>query len=149
MRQRRLGLAILLLAGCSPSAEQLRRAEPSADSLAAAIDRAVPQLRTDTATIFDVSAEGGRLEASYAGDSLRRLRGEYLGEMGRSDETFYFDSTVFLVVARELQYDGPLSGKVVDSTIRRIDLTRPGTPPGLRDSVAAEARSLLARLPKR
>jgi hypothetical protein len=39
-----------------------------------------------------------------------------------------------------------MSGRVVDSTIVRHDLTRPGTSAQLADSLNAEARALLVHL---
>jgi hypothetical protein len=121
----------------------------SADSLAARIDHRMTQLRHDTVTVFDLSAEGARITASYSGDSLRRLHARYLGETGRATETYYFDSTLFLVIRSDERYSEPLTGRVVDSSTTRFDLTAAGTPKTLVDSLEAEARILLGRIRRR
>jgi hypothetical protein len=103
-------------------------------------------MRRDTATVLGLSTEGARLEASYSGSALLRIRAEFLGESGRATETFYFDSTLFLVTRRIVRYDAPLSGRGADSTTQRYDLTRPETPRALVDSLRTAARELLAHL---
>lgn len=77
------------------------------------IEREAPTYRCRTVDLDGFSAEGGSVEACYAGPELRRLSASYLGESGRSFETFYFwgDSLEFLYGKHE-RYDRPLSGNV-------------------------------------
>ena len=103
-------------------------------------------MRRDTATVLGLSAEGAWLEAAYQGPRLRRLYAEYLGETGRVEEIFYFDSAAFFVVRKEFRYDVPLSGRVVDSIVQRFDLTGRGVPSAQVDSLNASARELLQRI---
>jgi hypothetical protein len=147
-RRPRLRFLVLLaaLVACTPADHAAR---PAADSLAAAIERELPQMRRDTATVFDLSTEGATIDAAYRGDTLRRLHLEGLGETGRVDETFYFDPGLVLVLRIEAHYDAPLSGRVVDSTISRFDLSLPNTPRSLADSLEASARALLLALAAR
>lgn len=126
------------MAACSPAMNT-----PDAATRAAAIDTRLPQLRHDTATVLGLSAEGSTVDAAYDGAALRRLHAEHLGEMGRASETFFLDSAVFLIIRRDWRYDSPLSGRVVDSSDTRLDLTLPGTTPQTRDSVARAVRTIL------
>jgi hypothetical protein len=118
----------------------------NADARAAAINARVGVMRLDTATVLELSHEGATLEAAYDSAHLRRLRGEFLGLMGRVTETFYFDSTLFLVIRRHESYDTPMSGRVIDSTLSRYDLTRPEASRTQVDSLAASATVLLQHL---
>jgi hypothetical protein len=103
-------------------------------------------MRRDTTTVLGLSTEGAGLEAAYSGPVLRRLRAEFLGETGRTVETFYFDSVLFLVTRTAFRYDAPLSGRVIDSTVLRYDLTSPATAPTTADSLRVAARELLVHL---
>jgi hypothetical protein len=138
----RLALAALLVA-CESSRAPVAL---NADARAAAIDARVVVMRLDTATVLELSHEGATLEAAYDSAHLRRLRGVFLGLMGRVTETFYFDSTLFLVIRRNERYETPMSGRVIDSTITRFDLTLPDVPQARRDSLAASATALLQHL---
>jgi len=120
-----------------------------AEARAAAIERELPTLRRDSGTVFGLSAEGADIDAAYRGAQLRRLAATYFGETGRAHDTYYFDSTLFLVIRRDAHYAAPLSGHVQDSTISRYDLTRRDTPPARADSLNAAARALLAALADR
>lgn len=155
-------LVLSLVACDSPSSDLVARA----DSLAAVIDSQADSLARDTAVVFDLSTEGAFLEAHYQHDSLRRLRGSFLGESGRATRTFYFNPALFLVVTKDEEYDAPLSGRVRDSSSDRIYVAEGGVvrwvrrpvPRGSLDSAAARraadsldvaARELLGRLPQR
>ena len=144
---------LLVLFACSAQQENAGTSRTtvklSADSVAAAIDREADHLRQDTATVLGLSAEGARITSSYAGDTLRRLRVELLGETGRATNTFYFDSTLVFVVKSKIRYDAPMSGRVADSSATRYDLTTPAMPVPVADSLRAEARDLLAKMRKR
>ncbi len=132
-----------LLAAC----EAPRAPDPlNADARAAAIDARVRVMRLDTATVLELSHEGATLEAAYDGANLRRLHAVLLGLTGRAIETYYFDSTLFLVIRRDERYDAPMSGRVVDSTLARYDLTTPGVPRPQVDSLTASATALLQHL---
>ena len=142
-----IGVAITSIA-CSKHDNTIPIITVRGDSVARRIEQKLPRLRHDTATIFGLSAEGATVTASYEGTALRRLRAEYLGESGRTTESFYFDSSLVFVTTSEYRYDRPMTGRVVDSTTRRVDLTLPATPRATRDSLRAEAESLLARMKK-
>ena len=144
--QRSLSLLSILLVGC---AGPPRGAATPTDQRAAAIEARIPQMRRDTATVLGLSTEGAALEASYDGTVLLRLRAEFLGETGRAVETFYFDSALFLVTRRVVQYDAPLSGRGIDSTTQRYDLTAATTAPAIADSLRTVASELLARVERR
>ncbi len=153
----------LVLGGCrGPGSAFVSRA----DSMAAVIDGEVATLLRDTALVSGPTAEGAFLEAHYQHDSLRRLRGSFLGGSGRATETYYFNPMLFLVVRADERYDAPLSGRVRDSSSDRIYIAdggvvrwvrRPasrgsldsGTARRAADSIGAAARVLLARIPRR
>lgn len=140
-------LLFFLMGGCNSSDQRPASSRVASDSLAAAIERAVPSLRHDTATVLEISTEGATLDASYRDSTLlQRLRAVYLGEMGRATETFYFDTSLFLVVRGEVRYDVPLSGHVADSSTTRFDLRSDATSPSVRDSLQVEASKLLGHL---
>ena len=120
-----------------------------AESRASSIERELPTLRRDSGTVFGLSAEGAHVDAAYRGPQLRRLAARFLGETGRAHETYYFDSTLFLVIRRDEYYGAPLSGNVRDSNITRYDLTPGETPKARADSLNAEARALLNALATR
>ncbi|HYD52721.1 MAG TPA: hypothetical protein VEA99_08840 [Gemmatimonadaceae bacterium] len=147
-RSGRSAVAMLVLLGACDREERPAVATDAtrAESLALRIDRDSARLRHDTATMFGLSSEGAFVTASYAGDTLRRVRAELMGETGRVTERFYFDSALALVVRRAERYDGPLSGRVVESTVTRHDLRDGHMPRARRDSLAAEARALIARM---
>jgi hypothetical protein len=139
-----LGLLALTLLGCAGTQPD---ASASVDARAAGIDSQAPRMRRDTVTVQGLSTEGAGLEAAYSGSALRRLRAEFVGETGRAVETFYFDSALFLVRRTDFRYDAPHSGRIVDSTTSRYDLTSPSTPQTTVDSLRAAARDLLIHLP--
>lgn len=145
MRSRaRSRLAQLAVSATIVACETPRAPAPrNSDAHAVAIDARVRVMRLDTATVLELSHEGATLEAAYDSAHLRRLRGEFLGLMGRVTETFYFDSTLFLVIRRDERYDTPMSGRVVDSTLARYDLTLPDVPRARRDSLSVAATALL------
>lgn len=144
--KRVLSSMIALLCACEPRDTSAPHAAVSSDTIAARIEAAVSILRRDTATVLELSAEGATLDAAYRDTSLQRLRAIYLGEMGRATETFYFDSTLFLVVRGEVRYDMPLSGRVADSSTKRIDLRVSTASTVVRDSLRNEVRLLLEHL---
>jgi hypothetical protein len=82
----------------------------------AQIERERSNYRCRTLSLEGFSAEGGGLEACYAGSRLRKLTATYLGESGRGEEEYYFwnDSLEFLLRKTE-HYSEPLSGKVVST----------------------------------
>lgn len=82
----------------------------------AQIERERPGYRCRTIALDGFSAEGGELDACYAGHQLRKLTAVYLGESGRAREEYYFwnDSLEFLFSAVS-RYSAQLSGKVVST----------------------------------
>jgi hypothetical protein len=80
----------------------------------ALIERERPGYQCRTVMLRGFSAEGGELEACYAGNQLRRLSAVYLAESGRGREQYYFwnDSLEFLFRRTE-HYSEPMSGDVV------------------------------------
>jgi hypothetical protein len=136
--------SVALLIGCAPAKGSPAAGPANPDSVIAVVERDMPHFRQDTATRFGLSAEGASLTASYDGQQLRRLRAQYLGETGRSTESFYFDSALVSVLTRTERYDRPMSRRVVDSAVRRIDIAT--VAPGTRDSLHMRVDTLLAYL---
>ena len=85
------------------------------------IERAASTYQCRSLDLEGFSAEGGSLEACYAGRELRRLSATYLGETGRASEQYYFwnDSLEFLFRKVE-HYDRPLSGRVSSTEEERL-----------------------------
>ncbi|HEX8848612.1 MAG TPA: hypothetical protein VF761_03680 [Gemmatimonadaceae bacterium] len=85
------------------------------------IEKEAPTYRCRSLDLDGFSAEGGTVEACYAGQELRRLSASYLGESGRASEKFYFwnDSLEFLFGTVE-HYDRPLSGRVARTEEERL-----------------------------
>ncbi|MBK8649656.1 MAG: hypothetical protein IPN16_24575 [Gemmatimonadetes bacterium] len=137
---------VMTLVGIAACGARDHAPASDAESRAASIERELPTLRRDSGTVSGLSTEGATIDAAYRGAQLRRLAATFFGETGRAHETYYFDSTLFLVIRRDAQYDAPLSGDVRDSTITRYDLTRRDTPPARADSLNAGARALLDAL---
>ena len=137
--------AALSAAACETSPAPSRAIAPSATA-AEAIERSALWLRHDTATVLSLSTEGATLDAAYDGFRLRRLDASFLGHTGRARDRFYFDSTLFYVTHEEARYDQPLSGRVIDSTVRHVDLRGAGVSARERDSLVTAARSLLAQI---
>ena len=80
----------------------------------AEIEGEVARYRCRSLDLQGFSAEGGGLEACYAGNELRRLSATYLGETGRGKEQYYFwDNSLEFLFRRSEHYSRPLSGTVV------------------------------------
>jgi hypothetical protein len=114
--------------GTESAANREARASPAAGSQARSDEPAIMRIRAHYAEIerqrptyacrkLDLegfSAEGGELEACFAGPALRKLTARYYGESGRATEEFYFwDDSLEFLFARSERYDEPLSGRVV------------------------------------
>lgn len=120
-----------------------------ADTRAATIEAELRTLRRDSGTVLELSTEGAVIDAAYRGTQLRRLAATFHGETGRAHETYYYDSTLFLVIRHDARYDASLSGHVQDSTITRYDLTGTAMPAARAESLSAAARALLDALAQR
>lgn len=85
------------------------------------IEKEASTYRCRSIDLQGFSAEGGTLEACYAGRALRRMSASYLGETGRASEKFYFwnDSVEFAFTTSE-RYDRPMSGRVVKTEEERL-----------------------------
>jgi hypothetical protein len=142
--------AMVTLRGCAAvfvcaACERVPAASQPVTSAAAAlaIDSTLPRLRHDTATVLGLSTEGATIDAAYDGPALRHLSAVYYGETGRVRDRFYLDTSVFYIIRTEARYDEPLSGRVVDSSVRHLDLRRADASAQQRDSVAQVITSLL------
>lgn len=79
----------------------------------ATIERELPTYRCRTLELDGFSAEGGELQACYAGDQLRKLTARYYGESGRAEEQFFvWNQQLEFVFRADDTYTEPLSGRV-------------------------------------
>jgi hypothetical protein len=87
----------------------------------AAINKNVGRYKKVKRNLPGYSAEGGTMDAFFDGKSLKKIVAHFYGEMGRTDEEYYFwgDKLIF-VFGRESNYDRPLSGKVVSKKENRF-----------------------------
>lgn len=123
------------------SAQRVR----SANLIALQIDSSARSMRVDSISIPEASSEGASVEALSDAGRIRRLAATYFGEGGRATELYYFDSSLVLVVRREYRYDRPLTGRVVDSLVTRIDVRADPIAKSTRDSLLSQAAQLAAR----
>ena len=121
----------------------------SSSLIALQIDSSSSSMSIDSISIPEASAEGASVEALSDATGIRRLTASFFGEGGRAIETYYFDSSLVLVIRREYHYDRPLSGRVIDSLITRVDLQSYTIAPSKRDSLLSQAAELAARFPTR
>lgn len=98
--------------------------------------------RVDSGTVLGLSTEGATVTIAYAGDVLRRLHAEHLGETGRALETVLFDPGLRHVRRVEQEYDAPLSGRIAVTRARewfvRGDTVWTGTGAVLHSGIAAK-----------
>jgi hypothetical protein len=87
----------------------------------AATEHALPSYRTKEFDLDGFSLEGGVLHAYFAGDTLRKLSGEFLGESGRALEEYYIRNDTMYFTYRKLErYDRPMSGRVENTSENRF-----------------------------
>jgi opacity protein-like surface antigen len=87
----------------------------------AAINRKQARYRKVKKELSGFSAEGGVLIAYFDGPNIVKMLATYYGEMGRTNEEFYYrDGTLIFVLRTELNYNRPLSGKVVSRKLSRF-----------------------------
>lgn len=87
----------------------------------AAINKKVGRYKKVKKDLPGYSAEGGKMEAYFDGNSIKKIVAHFYGEMGRTDEEYYYwnDKLIF-VFRRESNYARPLSGKVVSTKENRF-----------------------------
>ncbi len=67
------------------------------------------------------SAEGGELEACFAGEHLRKVIARYYGESGRATEEYYiWDDRLEFLFQRSERYTEPMSGTVTATEEHRF-----------------------------
>jgi hypothetical protein len=87
----------------------------------AAINRKQARYRKVKKELAGFSAEGGVLTAYFDGQNIVKMFATYYGEMGRTNEEFYYrDGQLIFVLRTELNYNRPLSGKVVSRKLSRF-----------------------------
>ena len=87
----------------------------------AAINRKQARYRKVKKELSGFSAEGGVLTAYFEGANIVKMLATYYGEMGRTNEEFYYrDGKLIFVLRTELNYNRPLSGKVVSRKVSRF-----------------------------
>jgi hypothetical protein len=87
----------------------------------AAINRKQARYRKVKKDLSGFSAEGGVLTAYFDGQNIVKMLATYYGEMGRTNEEFYYrDGKLIFVLRTELNYDRPLSGKVIRTKMSRF-----------------------------
>lgn len=107
----------------APSRTPLHPAESAVRQIRprfATTERELPRYRCRTLPLEGFSAEGGELQACYAGTELRKLTARHLGEWGRAEEQFFIwgQQIDFVYRVRE-QYDAPLSGRIASRSEER------------------------------
>jgi hypothetical protein len=87
----------------------------------AAINREQARYRKVKKSLSGFSAEGGVLTAYFDGPNIVKTLAIYYGEMGRTNEEFYYrDGKLIFVLRTEMNYNRPLSGKVVSTKLNRF-----------------------------
>ena len=87
----------------------------------AAINRKQARYRKVKKELSGFSAEGGVLTAYFEGPNIVKILATYYGEMGRTSEEFYYrDGRLIFVLRTQLNYNRPLSGKVVSTKLDRF-----------------------------
>lgn len=87
----------------------------------AAINRKQARYRKVKKELSGFSTEGGALTAYFDGQTIMKMLATYYGEMGRTIEEFYYrDGQLIFVLRTELNYNRPLSGKVVSRKLNRF-----------------------------
>src|SRR6185436_3364197 len=87
----------------------------------AAINRKQARYRKVKKELSGFSAEGGVLTTYFEGPNIVKILATYYGEMGRTNEEFYYrEGKLIFVLRTELNYNRPLSGKVVSRKVSRF-----------------------------
>ena len=87
----------------------------------AAINRKQARYRKVKKELSGFSAEGGVLTTYFEGPNIVKILATYYGEMGRTNEEFYYrDRKLVFVLRTQLNYNRPLSGKVVSTKLDRF-----------------------------
>lgn len=90
----------------------------------ATINRKQARYRKVKKDLSGFSVEGGVLTAYFDGQNIVKMIATYYGEMGRTIEEFYYrDGKLIFVLRTELNYNRPLSGKVVSRKLNRFYFT--------------------------
>lgn len=86
-----------------------------------AINKRAPRLRKVKKELSGFSTEGGELVAYFEGRAVVKMVATYYGETGRTVEEFYYrDAKLIFAFRKVLNYDRPLSGKVVSTSEERF-----------------------------
>jgi hypothetical protein len=94
---------------------------PSIRQQYAAINKRAPRLRKVKKELSGFSTEGGELVAYFDGKAIVKMVATYYGETGRTVEEFYYrDEKLIFAFRKVLNYDRPLSGKVVSTSEERF-----------------------------
>jgi opacity protein-like surface antigen len=124
MRKLFIAIAILALVASAFAAFGAPQNEKEIQSIRqtyAAINRNQARYRKVKKELSGFSAEGGVLTAYFDGPNIVKILATYYGEMGRTNEEFYYrDSKLIFVLRTELNYKRPLSGKVVSTKLNRF-----------------------------
>ena len=117
-------LAILISIASSVAAFATPQTEKEIQSTRqsyAAINRNQARYRKVKKELSGFSTEGGVLTAYFDGPNIVKILATYYGEMGRTNEEFYYrDGELIFVLRTELNYNRPLSGKVVSKKLNRF-----------------------------
>ena len=86
-----------------------------------AINKNIRRYKTVKKSLSGFSAEGGELVAHLDKKVIVKMVATYYGETGRSIEEYYYSNGELIFVFRkQLNYDRPLTGKVVSSEQHRF-----------------------------
>lgn len=87
----------------------------------AAINRKQALYRKVKRELSGFSTEGGELTAYFEGQNIVKMLAIYYGEMGRTQEEYYFrEGKLIFVLGTEKRYNRPLTGKVVSTKLSRF-----------------------------
>jgi opacity protein-like surface antigen len=116
--------AVMLVSIASVFASTAPQSETDIQSIRqsyAAINRKQARYRKVKKDLSGFSAEGGVLTAYFEGQNIVKMLATYYGEMGRTNEEFYYrDGKLICVLRTELNYSRPLSGKVIRTKLSRF-----------------------------
>ena len=116
-----LVLLIQFSVNCFAVSPQAADPIPAIRQQYATINKRAPRLRKVKKELSGFSAEGGELVAYFDGKAIVKMVATYYGEMGRTVEEFYYrDQKLIFAFRKVLNYNRPLSGKVVSTSEERF-----------------------------
>jgi hypothetical protein len=123
----RIAVAIILTTLCASVGYASARAWQDETAIGAirreyaAINKGVSRYRKVKKDLSGFSLEGGEMTAYFRGPQIVKIVAIHYGEGGRTLEEYYYrNGQLIFVFEKVLNYDRPLSGKVVSTTENRF-----------------------------